>query len=65
MIEAVAWASAPEAAHSRPDSLAARSSASPLSVAATVRRFEQQVAEVSRWNDPRGIYAHCLCGEEY
>jgi protease-4 len=65
MIEAVAWASAPEAAHSLPDSLAARSSASPLSVAATVRRFEQQVAEVSRWNDPRGIYAHCLCGEEY
>ena len=19
---------------------------------------------LSRWNDPQGVYAHCLCGEE-
>ena len=37
---------------------------SPLSVAAGLKRIERAMVELSRWNDPRGIYAHCLCGEE-
>ena len=27
-------------------------------------QIQRDVQEVARWNDPRGIYAHCLCGEE-
>ena len=27
-------------------------------------RSSARSQEVARWNDPRGIYAHCLCGEE-
>ncbi len=40
------------------------STRSPFSVAASLRRIERDVAELARWNDPRGIYAHCLCGDE-
>jgi protease-4 len=40
------------------------SPASPFSVAASLRQLQRDVAEVARFNDPRGIYAHCLCGEE-
>jgi protease-4 len=38
--------------------------ASPFSVASSLSRIQRDVAEVARFNDPRGIYAHCLCGEE-
>jgi protease-4 len=38
--------------------------AAPSSIAARLRAIERDVAEVSRWNDPRHIYAHCLCGDE-
>ena len=36
----------------------------PFSLAASLRQIQRDVEEVARWNDPRGIYAHCLCGEE-
>jgi protease IV len=26
--------------------------------------LEDDAARAARWNDPRGVYAHCLCGEE-
>jgi protease-4 len=38
--------------------------AAPPSIAARLRAIERDVAEVARWNDPRGIYAHCLCGDD-
>jgi protease-4 len=34
------------------------------SVAGTLRQLREDLARLERWNDPRGIYAHCLCGEE-
>ena len=34
-----------------------------LSVAAALRRLQADVDRLSRWNDPRGLYAHCLCTE--
>ena len=34
------------------------------SVAGTVSVLREDLARLGRWNDPRGIYAHCLCGEE-
>ena len=37
---------------------------SPFSVASSLRRIEREVREAARLNDPRGIYAHCFCGEE-
>jgi protease-4 len=37
---------------------------SPFSLASSLRQIQREVAEVARFNDPRGIYAHCLCGEE-
>jgi len=36
----------------------------PFSLAASLRQIQRDVEEVARWNDPRGIYAHCLCGED-
>ena len=40
------------------------SPASRFSVAGRLLEIQRDLAEVARWNDPRGIYAHCLCGEE-
>jgi len=37
---------------------------SPFSLASSLRQLQRDVQEVARWNDPRGIYAHCLCGTE-
>jgi len=37
------------------------SPARPHSLAGTVARLGREAAEVARWNDPRGLYAHCLC----
>ena len=47
------------------DGLDAKRSRRPhrFSVAASLRQIQRDVQEVARWNDPRGIYAHCLCGE--
>jgi protease-4 len=39
-------------------------SASALSVAGRLRDLQRDVGRLARWNDPRGVYAHCLCGEE-
>ncbi len=33
-------------------------------VEAVVRQLQGQLTQISRWNDPAGLYAHCLCGEE-
>jgi len=42
----------------------ASASASALSVAGRLRDLQRDVERLSRWNDPRGVYAHCLCGDE-
>jgi protease-4 len=39
-------------------------SASALSVAGRLRDLRADVERLSRWNDPRGMYAHCLCEAE-
>jgi protease-4 len=39
-------------------------SASALSVAGRLRDLQADVERLGRWNDPRGVYAHCLCGED-
>jgi protease-4 len=47
------------------DGLAAEQpTASAFSVASSLRRIQRDIEEVARWNDPRGLYAHCLCEEE-
>ena len=33
-----------------------------FSVTETLRGVQADIERLSRWNDPRGIYAHCLCG---
>ena len=38
--------------------------ASRFSVAGRLREIQRDLAEAARWNDPRGIYAHCLCAEQ-
>lgn len=35
-----------------------------LSVAGSLRSLRSEVERLSRWNDPRGVYAHCLCSED-
>jgi protease-4 len=35
-----------------------------FSLASRLRELDRELREAMRWNDPRGIYAHCLCGEE-
>jgi protease-4 len=40
------------------------SPAQALSVTGRLRDLQREVERLSRWNDPRGAYAHCLCGEE-
>jgi protease-4 len=39
------------------------SSASP--VAAGLRSIENELGRLALWNDPKGLYGHCLCGEEW
>lgn len=46
------------------DTNAAPASAPRSSLAGTLRAAREELAQLERWNDPRGIYAHCLCGEE-
>jgi protease IV len=38
--------------------------ARPAPVVRSLVAVEDALARVARWNDPRGLYAHCLCGEE-
>ena len=38
--------------------------ASALSVAGRLRALQAEVERLARWNDPHGVYAHCLCTEE-
>ena len=38
--------------------------ASASSVAGRLRALQEDVGRLARWNDPRGVYAHCLCGED-
>lgn len=38
--------------------------ASPFSVAGRLQMLQREFERVALWNDPRGLYAHCLCGEE-
>jgi protease-4 len=35
-----------------------------LSVAGALRSLQADVERLGRWNDPHGVYAHCLCGED-
>ena len=35
-----------------------------LSVAGALRALQADVERLGRWNDPHGVYAHCLCGED-
>ena len=39
-------------------------SARATSLATRLRALEADLARLERWNDPRGIYAHCLCAED-
>ena len=39
-------------------------SASALSLTGRLRDLQADVERLGRWNDPRGVYAHCLCGED-
>jgi protease-4 len=41
-----------------------RAAASALSVAGRLRALRADVERLARWNDPHGVYAHCLCTEE-
>jgi protease-4 len=36
----------------------------PSPVERSLRRIEDELSRMARWNDPNGVYAHCLCGEE-
>jgi protease-4 len=36
-----------------------------LPATAALRSIERELGRVARWNDPRGLYGHCLCGEEW
>jgi hypothetical protein len=31
----------------------------------TLRSVEAELERLALWNDPNGIYAHCLCGEDW
>ena len=39
-------------------------SARATSLTTRLRALEADLARLERWNDPRGIYAHCLCAED-
>ncbi len=31
----------------------------------TLRSIEDELGRLALWNDPAGVYAHCLCGEDW
>jgi len=43
------------------ESEAPSASAATLSLAAPLQRLRSDITRRSRWNDPQGVYAHCLC----
>jgi hypothetical protein len=34
-------------------------------VALGLRSIETELGRLALWNDPKGLYGHCLCGEEW
>jgi len=44
---------------------AAEGAAPPAPVAKALLAIRDEVGRLARWNDPSGLYAHCLCGEDY
>ena len=62
MLAASAVSVAREAGWSSPEALS--SPAQALSVTGRLRALQHEVERLSRWNDPRGAYAHCLCGDD-
>ena len=43
------------------------STSAPPGVFSVANRLRATLADIQRlalWNDPRGMYAHCLCGED-
>jgi protease-4 len=62
MLSATAAAVARDAGWSAAEPLS--SPAQALSVTGRLRSLQQELERLSRWNDPRGMYAHCLCGDE-
>jgi protease-4 len=34
-------------------------------IAAGLRSIETELGQLTRWNDPKGLYGHCLCGEDW
>jgi protease IV len=43
---------------------AARANAAVPSLVSRLRQVGAEAERLSRWNDPRGVYAHCLCDEQ-
>ena len=37
----------------------------PGSLTRSLRSIETELTHLARWNDPEGLYGHCLCGEEW
>jgi len=62
MLTASAAATAREAGLSAEPSSSAF--ADVMSVAGRLRALQREAERLARWNDPKGAYAHCLCGEE-
>lgn len=58
LLAAVRWTGLGEAADEVP-------SAPPPSVSRLLGSIDGELGRVARWNDPRGAYAHCLCGEDW
>jgi protease-4 len=56
------------AAAARVDALGGAESAPPSAPAPVMKALlavRDEVGRVARWNDPSGMYAHCLCGEDW
>jgi protease IV len=47
-----------------PESDGSRSAAPPSPLSGVLGEIQEDAARVARWNDPRGMYAHCLCREQ-
>ena len=43
---------------------AAAPPARPSPVERTIQALQDELGRIALWNDPKGLYAHCLCGEE-
>jgi len=36
----------------------------PSPVERTIQALQDELGRIALWNDPKGLYAHCLCGED-